>query len=259
MYHKLISREEKRMASKAKMFNREAANPENKPEEILKTLALRQGQKIADIGAGGGYFSLRFAEAVGKQGVVYAVDTDLGKIEFIRKSVADKGLGNVQVVLPGKESLTLPEKIDLIFLRNVYHHIANRVEYFAKLRESLKPDGRIAIIEHDGGGRFSFHRIFERRVTRETIVKEMTKAGCSIAESIDFLQEQSFTIFSRTPLQKRGKNCPEPWKRKNMTIPIDKLLFGRQLSQTVTKRSHKRRKTEVHSSNEGSNDKFEFF
>jgi predicted methyltransferase len=183
------------MASKAKMFNREAANPKNKPEEILKTLALQQGQKIADIGAGGGYFSLRFAEAVGMQGVVYAVDTDSDKIEFIRKSVAEKKLGNVQVVLAGKESVTLPEKIDLIFLRNVYHHISNRVEYFAKLRESLKPDGRIAIVEHSRGGRFSFHRILGHHVTRETIVEEMTKAGYSIAESIDFLSEQSFTIF----------------------------------------------------------------
>lgn len=190
------------MASKAKMFNREAANPKNKPEEILKILALQQGEKIADIGAGGGYFSLKFAEAVGKQGAVYAVDTDSGKIEFIRKSVAEKGLGNVQVVLAGKESVTLPEKIDWIFLRNVYHNVPNRVEYFAKLRESLKPDGRIAIVEHNRSGRFSFHRIFEHRVTRETIVEEMTKAGYSIAESIDFLPEQSFTIFLS-----RDKSC----------------------------------------------------
>ena len=186
------------MASKAKMFNREAANPKNKPEEILKNLALQQGEKIADIGAGGGFFSLKFAEAVGKQGAVYAVDTDSGKIEFIRKSAAEKGLSNVHVVLTGKESVTLPEKIDLIFLRNVYHHIPNRVKYFAKLRESLKPDGRIAIVEHNRSGRFSFHRIFEHRVTKENIVEEMTKAGYSIAESIDFLPEQSFTIFSRT-------------------------------------------------------------
>jgi arsenite methyltransferase len=184
------------MASKAKMFNRQAANPESKPDEILKSLALQQRQKIADIGAGGGYFSLRFAEAVGKQGRVYAVDTDSGKIEFIRKSAAEKGLGNVQVVLVGKEGLTLPEKVDLVFLRNVYHHIANRVEYFAKLKDWLKPDGRIAIVEHKGGGRFGLHRIFEHRVTRETIVEEMTKAGYRIGESMDYLPEQSFTIFS---------------------------------------------------------------
>jgi len=183
------------MASKARMYNMEAANPKNKPEEILETLALKQGQKIADIGAGGGYFSLKFAEAVGKQGAVYAVDIDPGKIEFIRKNAAEKGLDNVYIILAGRESPNLPEKIDLIFLRNVYHHISNRVEYFTKLKESLKPDGQIAIVEHNRGGRFSFHRIFEHRVTRETVVEEMTKAGYSILENIDFLPDQSFTVF----------------------------------------------------------------
>jgi arsenite methyltransferase len=184
------------MASKARMFNMEAANPKNKPEEILKTLALRQGQKIADIGAGGGYFSLRFAQIVDKQGAVYAVDIDPGKIEFIRKNALEKKLDNVHAILSGKESPALPEKMDLIFLRNVYHHISNRVEYFAKLKESLKPDGRIAIVEHSRGGRFSLHRLFERRVSRETVVEEMTNAGYSISENIDFLPNQSFTIFS---------------------------------------------------------------
>jgi cyclopropane fatty-acyl-phospholipid synthase-like methyltransferase len=184
------------MASKARMFNIEAANPKNKPEEILKTLALKQGQKIADIGAGGGYFSLKFAQVVGKQGAVYAVDIDPGKIGFIRKNTVEKELDNVHVILSDKESPALPEKIDLIFLRNVYHHISNRVEYFTKLKESLKPDGRIAIVEHNRGGRFSLRRIFERRVIRETVVEEMTKAGYNMSEVMDFLPDQSFTVFS---------------------------------------------------------------
>jgi arsenite methyltransferase len=157
-------------------------------------LALQNGQRVADIGAGGGYFSLRFAEAVSGQGRVYAVDTDSGKIEFIRKSVAEKGVGNIEVVLVGKESVNLPEKVDLIFLRNVYHHIPNRVEYFSKLQESLRPGGRIAIVEHKSGGRF--HSIFEHRVSGETIVEEMTRAGYHVAESLDILPKQSFTVFS---------------------------------------------------------------
>jgi cyclopropane fatty-acyl-phospholipid synthase-like methyltransferase len=188
------------MASKARMFNMEAANPKNKPEEILKTLALKQGQKIADIGAGGGYFSLKFAEAVGKQDVVYAVDIDPGKIEFIRKNAAEKGLDNISVILSGVKSPTLPEKVDLVFLRNVYHHLSNRAEYFAGLKESLKPDGRIAIVEHNRGGRFSLHRIFEHRVTRETVVEEMTKAGYTVSGDMDFLPDQTFTVFSRVDL-----------------------------------------------------------
>jgi arsenite methyltransferase len=130
---------------------------------------------------------------VGSQGHVYAVETDSGKIEFIKKSIAENGSDNIEVVLVGKEHVILPEKVDLIFLRNVYHHIPNRVDYFENLKELLKPKGRIAIVEHKGGG--GIHRIFEHRVTEETIIGEMTEAGYRIAERLDILPKQSFTIF----------------------------------------------------------------
>ena len=64
------------MTNKAKMFNKKASDPKNKPDQIIETLGLQPGQTIADIGAGGGYFSLRFADAVGRKGVVYAIDTN---------------------------------------------------------------------------------------------------------------------------------------------------------------------------------------
>jgi arsenite methyltransferase len=181
------------VTTKAKMFNRQAADPKSNPDEILKVLALKSGQRVADIGAGGGYFSFRFAEAVGSQGCVYVLDTDPGEIKFIKKLVAENGIGNIEVVLVGKEEVSLPEKVDLIFMRNVYHHIPNRVEYFAKLKESLKSEGRIAIVEHKGGG--GFHRIFEHRVSGEIIIREMTEAGYRVAERLDILPKQSFTIF----------------------------------------------------------------
>jgi arsenite methyltransferase len=181
------------VAAKARMFNRQAADSKSKPDEIIKILALQPGQKVADIGAGGGYFSLRFAEAVGRQGHVYAVDTDCGKVDFIKKSVAEQGTDNLEVLLVEKEGQKLPEKVDLIFLRNVYHHIPNRIQYFAKLKESLKLGGRIAIVEHKGGG--GFHRLFEHRVTGETIMEEMNKAGYQVAERSDILPKQSFMIF----------------------------------------------------------------
>ena len=183
------------MAYKARMFNKQAADSKNKPKEILKALALQQGEKIADLGAGGGYYSLEFAEAVGRQGVIYALDTDPDKIEFIQRSAAERGLSNVQAVLVEEKNVTLPEKVDLIFLRNVYHHVSNRVEYFAKLKESLKPNGRIAIVEHNSSGRLSLHEIFEHRVAKENIIEEMITAGYCIEESLDFLPKQSFTIF----------------------------------------------------------------
>jgi arsenite methyltransferase len=184
---------ERGVAAKSRMFNKQASDPKSKPDEILKVLALQPGQKVVDIGAGGGYFSIRFGEAVNGEGHVYAVDTDSGKADFIKKSAAEKGLGNIEVVLVEKDELSLPEKVDLIFLRNVYHHIPNRVKYFTKLKESLKPGARLVIVEHKGDG--GIHRFFEHRVTGETIIQEMTQAGYRVTESLDILPKQTFTIF----------------------------------------------------------------
>ena len=82
------------------MFNRKASDPKNKPDEILKALALQQGQKVADIGAGGGYFTLRFTEAVEKDGRVFAVDTNPKFLEVIKNSAKKRGLDNVETSLP---------------------------------------------------------------------------------------------------------------------------------------------------------------
>jgi len=185
------------------MFNKKASDPKNKPDQILETLALQSGQNIADIGAGGGYFSLRFANAVKRKGEVYAIDTNPEFLEFVGNSVEEKGLNNVKTILTTEDKLILPEKtLDLIFMRNVYHHLPNRVEYFKNLAGILKPGGKIVIIEYKRGGLFSFHRIFRHYVPQETIVKEMDEAGYQLKENFDFLPEQSFTIFSLKKVQR---------------------------------------------------------
>ena len=180
------------------MFNKKASDPKNKPDEILKALELRQGQRVADIGAGGGYFSLRFAEAVGKNGRVFAIDTNPKFLEFIENSAKEKELNSIETVLTMEENPALPDKsIDLIFMRNVCHHLSNRVEYFKKLKSALKPEGRIAIIDYKaGGGRFSFHRKFGHYVPKENLKAEMKEAGYQLEKDLDFLPEQSFMIFS---------------------------------------------------------------
>jgi len=180
-----------------RMFNRQASDPRNKPDQILEALKLRQGQVLADLGAGGGYFSLRFAEAVGREGRVYVVDTNQGSLRFIENSAKEKGLGNVQTVLATKEGLIFHGgSLDLVFARNVYHHLANRVEYFRRLRGALKREGRIAIIEYRRGKPLTFHGIFGHYVPQETIIKELGEAGYRVKQEISFLPEQSFTIFS---------------------------------------------------------------
>ena len=182
----------------AKMFNKKASNPKNKPDQIIEAIALKGGQNIADIGIGGGYFSLRFAKIVGQEGKVYAADANPDFLEFIKKSAKDEGLNNIIPMLASEDRLDLPEKsLDFIFMRNVTHHIPNRIKYFRNLKDFLKPDGKIIIIEYKKGKFFTFRGIFGHDVPKEIITREMEEAGYLLKNEFDFLPEQHFTIYSK--------------------------------------------------------------
>jgi arsenite methyltransferase len=191
------------MSRKARMFNKKASDPRNKPDLILDNLDLQTGNIVADIGSGGGYFSLRFAETLGKKGMVFAVDTNSGYLEFIKENAKEKGLNNVKTVLTSEDSLSLSENVDFIFMRNVSHHIPNRAAYFGKLKNLLKEGGQIAILEYRKAKSFTFHGLFGHYVPKEKIIMEMTHAGFQLEKDLDFLPEQSFTIFSIKSMNKK--------------------------------------------------------
>ena len=133
---------------KALMFNKKAANPKNKPDQILDAIGLKSGQTIADIGSGGGYFSFRFAEIVGDRGRVYAVDTNQAYLGLIKHNAEEWGLDNVNPVFASGEKLDMPEKkLDIVFIRNVTHHIEDRKRYFRNFGKYMKSDGRFVVIE----------------------------------------------------------------------------------------------------------------
>lgn len=180
----------------AKMFNKKASDPKNKPDQIIEAIALKPGQSIADIGAGGGYFSLRFAEIVKEEGRVYAVDAKPEFLEYVKNSAKERGLNNIMPILVKEDRLNLPKKsLDFIFMRNVTHHIPNRVKYFRNLKDFLKSDGRIVIIEYKKGKFFTFRGLFGHDIPKEVIKQEMEEAGYLLEKEFDFLPEQHFVIY----------------------------------------------------------------
>jgi arsenite methyltransferase len=133
---------------------------------------------------------------VGRSGRVFAVDTNKKFLEYIRSNAGRRGLENVETVLVAEERLDLPKKsLDLIFMRNVCHHLQGRVEYFRRLRYFLKPDGGVAIIERSKPS--TLHSIFGHYVPRETIIGEMEEAGFTVKEEFSFLLNQFFIIFTQ--------------------------------------------------------------
>ncbi|HDM09472.1 MAG TPA: class I SAM-dependent methyltransferase [Desulfobacteraceae bacterium] len=179
-----------------KMLNREAASSKNESERIIESLRIQEGYRIADIGSGGGYFTLKFAKKIGKTGKVYAVDSQPKYLDFIRQQAEREGLDNIIFVLVAEDEVNLPEAaLDLVFARNVFHHLTEPARYFRNLKRFLKPSGKLAIIDHKPKSGFSFVSIFRHYTPERLILQEMEKAGYFLMESLDFLPEQTFNLF----------------------------------------------------------------
>jgi len=176
----------------ADFFNRDAAAPESKAEEVIRALDIKPGMQIADLGVGGGYFTLRFAQSVGREGKVYAVDINAELLEIVKSSVSKAGLKNVEYILAAEKDSMLPAKsVDLVFVRNVFHHLPDQEEYFRNIKPKLRSGGRIAIIEYKKAAYYSGHETPE-----EVVIDIMRKAGFRLVKRYDFLEKQSFTVFS---------------------------------------------------------------
>jgi arsenite methyltransferase len=165
------------------------------PQKVIAALNIRPGDRVADLGSGGGYFTFRLAEAVGPGGRVYAVDIDRDMVDLIAKRIKQETLSNIEPVLAKSDDPLLPKTgVDLIFTSNTYHHIDKRIAYFANLRKYLRPGGRIAIIDFDR--RSWFVGLFRHYTPTEFIKPEMEQAGYSLQQELGFLDRQSFLIFT---------------------------------------------------------------
>ena len=166
------------------------------PERVVAELGIRGGERVADLGAGGGYFTFRLADAVGPEGTVYAVDVDPEMVAYLRERAEEEARANVVPVLAAFDDPKLPEAVDLIFSTNTYHHLEDQSAYFTRVAGDLRPGGRIAIIELSGVG--FFHRLFSGHSTTASVIRsEMEAAGYREVERHDFLSRQNFQIFSR--------------------------------------------------------------
>jgi arsenite methyltransferase len=165
------------------------------PERVIEALGLQHGDRVADLGAGGGYFTWGLAEAVGPSGQVYAIDVDPDMTEYLTQEALRRGASNVQVVLAAPDDPHLPSPgVDLLFSCDTYHHLQDRSAYFSRLRGSLRPGGRVAIVELKGVG--WFERWFGHFTPAEEIREEMRAAGYRLVAQHDFLERQHFLVFA---------------------------------------------------------------
>ena len=159
---------------------------------IIKTLKVRSGQRIADIGAGSGLFTRPLAQRAGDKGVVYAVDIDPELLKHVEKTAQEQKLTNIKTILGAVDDPKLPEAIDLIAIIDTLHHIGNQAEYLKGLKKYLKPDGRIAIIDFSKDWPAGHEKMI---YTVETLDGWMSAAGFKRVEKHDFLDNNFFVVY----------------------------------------------------------------
>jgi predicted methyltransferase len=125
-----------------------------KPDQIMDALGIADGSKVADIGAGAGWFTMRLARRVGPNGVVYSTDVQQEMLDVIRRRVAREGLLNVRPTRGGDNSLGLPlvGELDAVLVVDTYPEVQDRVTFLRNLATTLKPGGRIGIVNYKPGG-----------------------------------------------------------------------------------------------------------
>ena len=180
-------------------LDRPERDQDQKPAQVVDALALEQGMAIADLGAGSGYFTRRFVEVVGDTGKVYVIDIEPEALKHVEESLVHMHRPfEAEFILARPDNPKIPiESVDLIFICNTYHHLEDRPNYFLNVKSSLKPGGRIAIIDfyHDErSGELSFPK--RHLVPKEKAIEEMTEAGYTLAREHTFLTKQYFLEFT---------------------------------------------------------------
>ena len=182
-----------------KGLNKKAASPKYKSLQILDIMNLRPGAVIADVGSGGGYYTLQFARAIAPNGMVVAVDTDQRNLDFVTALMAEANLTNFKTYITPLDHLELPpRKFDWIFMRDMYHHIHDPEFYFQTITTYLKPKGLVLLIDFTKpkGFSMSFASLHHHYSQPETIRGVMQHVGLELFRTFNFLPDQSFQIFS---------------------------------------------------------------
>lgn len=168
--------------------------------EIVAAVELKPGMAMADIGAGTGLFTLPFAEAVGGEGKVYAVEIARNFLDHIRARASRAKASNVETVLATERSVELPDaSIDLAFICDVYHHFEYPQASLASLHKALKPGGMIVLIDFKRiPGESSEFVMGHVRAGQEVFESEITAAGFEKVDEVkDLLKENYFVKFRR--------------------------------------------------------------
>jgi SAM-dependent methyltransferase len=165
-----------------------------RPDAVVTALGLAPSARVADIGAATGYFPVRLARAV-PEGRVWGVDIEPDMVRYLNERARREGLANLFAVLGTAADPLLPEPVDLVLVVNTYHHIEDRSGYFGRLRQHLRPGGRLAIVDFRMGD-LPVGPPEAMKVPPEQVRAELESAGYRlVADDTGLLPHQYLLVF----------------------------------------------------------------
>jgi len=180
------------------MLERKERAAFQKPEQIMASLAFKPGERVADVGAGSGYFTIPIAKAVGPTGTVLAVDINPDMLDYVDKRAQAEKLANIKLLRSRPEDPMLPPGgADTILLVDVLHYVKQRTPFAAKLKAGLAPGGRIVVIDYipKPMSERPWGPSVDQQFSRATMDQEMAAAGLKQVKVFDYLTEQWFAVY----------------------------------------------------------------
>ncbi len=167
-----------------------------KPHEVIQALQLKDGEAIADIGAGSGYFTFRLARHIGEKGRIYAVDVSPDMIVHLNRRIRDLGIKNVTTVLClPDDPLLAGSSVDRVFICDTWHHIADHPQYLGLLKKILRPGGEVVMIDFKKEPT-PVGPPPEMRISRDDLIAEMEQNGFRVTGEQKFLPYQYYLTFT---------------------------------------------------------------
>jgi ubiquinone/menaquinone biosynthesis C-methylase UbiE len=186
-------------ADGAGWLTRPEREEEEHPDQALQDIGIAKGSSVADIGAGSGAITWRLAVLVGPAGKVYANDIQPRMLDLLRQNMAQRKISNVETVLGSANDPKLPPAaLDLELLIDVYHEFSHPQEMLDHLRDSLKPGGRLVLLEYRGEDPSVPIRP-EHKMTVAMVKAEVEPEGFHLDKTIETLPRQHILIFKPRP------------------------------------------------------------
>jgi ubiquinone/menaquinone biosynthesis C-methylase UbiE len=180
----------------ADWLERQSRESEEQTQLIVAKMNLRDGDIVADIGSGTGFFSRKMARRVAPSGRIYAVDIQPQMLELLGKYAREEGTDNIVPVLGEEANPRLPAgEIDWILLVDAYHEFQQPEVMLERMRDALAPDGRVALAEYRREGTSARHIRLDHRMSVEQVLKEWEPAGFELVELYEGLPTQHLFIF----------------------------------------------------------------